>query len=83
MYWPVFIAGVLIAAAGLAVIRHRQDSSSGVAVAHRTTVSRIGEKVATHLPRAYGTLGAGIGAVLFGIMGMVLAYLVANDRWER
>lgn len=82
MYWPVFIAAILVAAAGAAVVRHRQDSISGIPSEHRSGFSRIGQKIANH-SRAAGTLGAGIAAILFGILGMVLAYVVANDHWER
>lgn len=82
MYWPVFIAGTLITAAGLAVIRYRQDSSSGVPERHRTGFSWIGQKIANHC-KVCGTLGAGVAALLFGIMGMVMAYIFPNDHWER
>lgn len=80
-YWPVFITGTLLVAAGVAVIRHRQDSASDVVEGQRTMFSRVGEKIADQ-SKVSGTLGAGIGAILFGVLGIVLAYVVPPDRWR-
>lgn len=82
IYWPVLIGGILVVAAGVAVVRHHQDTASGVVQDHRTVVSRIGGKIAYH-SKLSRTRVAGIGAVLFGGLGIVLSYVVANDRWER
>ena len=81
IYWPVFITGTLLMAAGVAVIRHRQDSASDVAEGQRTMFSRVGEKISRQ-SKVSGTWGAGIGAILLGVLGIVLAYVVSSDRWR-
>lgn len=81
-YWPVLIAGILVIAAGVTVVRHHHDSASGVIQEHRTVASRIGGKIAHHA-KLSRTRAAGIGAILFGALGIVLSYVVANDHWER
>lgn len=81
VYWPVFITGTLVLATGVAIIRHRQDSASDVAERQRTVLSRVGEKIASQA-KFSGTWGAGIGAILFGMLGIMLAYVVPAERWQ-